>query len=85
MNHTDFSRRQLREVKVIPHSSKNKLIQKEGKTILYLQAPPEKDKANKALIKFFKEEFNQRVRIVSGLKRREKVIEVIRSPLDKSG
>ena len=64
-------------LKVIPNSAENKLVQKEGKVILYLQAPPEKNKANKALIKFFKEHYNQRVRIVSGLKSREKVIEIM--------
>ena len=41
-------------LKVIPNSAQNKLIQKEGKTILYLKAKPENNKANKALIKFFK-------------------------------
>lgn len=66
-------------LKVIPNSAQNKLIQKEGKTILYLQAMPEDNKANKALIKFFKDNYHQRVRIVSGLKSREKVIEILSS------
>ena len=61
-------------LKLIPNLVENKLAEKEGKIILYLQAPPEK---NKALIKFFKEHYNQRVRIVSGLKSREKVIELM--------
>ena len=64
-------------LKVIPNSAQNKLIQKEGKTILYLKAQPEDNKANKALIKFFKDNYNQRIRIVSGLKSREKVIEIL--------
>ena len=66
-------------LKVIPNSAQNKLIQKEGKTILYLKAKPEDNKANKALIKFFKDELKQRVRIVSGLKSREKVIDLLPS------
>jgi len=64
-------------LKVIPNLAQNKLIQKEGKTILYLKAQPEDNKANKALIKFFKDNYNQRIRIVSGLKSREKVIEIL--------
>ena len=62
---------------VTPHSSRNELIEEEGKLKLYLHAPPEKDKANNELIKFFKKEFKLKVEIVSGMKCREKVVRIL--------
>ncbi|MBI4980435.1 YggU family protein [Candidatus Woesearchaeota archaeon] len=63
---------------VTPHSSRNELIEEEGKLKLYLHAPPEKDKANKELLKFFKKELGLKVEIISGLRSREKVVRVLR-------
>jgi len=59
---------------VTPHSSRNELIEENGRLKLYLQAVPEDNKANLALIKFFKKEFGLRVEIISGMKGREKII-----------
>ena len=61
------------KIKVIPNAKEDKLV---GDT-LYLKAVPEKDKANKALIKFFKKNLHLNVRIKSGEKSRNKVIEII--------
>lgn len=63
-------------LRVIPHSSRNELVEEEGKLRLYLKAVPEKNKANMQLIKFFWKEHHLRVRILSGEKSREKVVEV---------
>lgn len=63
-------------LRVIPHSSRNELVEEEGKLRLYLKAVPEKNKANMQLIKFFWKEYHLRVRILSGEKSREKVVEV---------
>ena len=60
-------------LKVIPNSSRTEL---KGEK-LYLKAVPEKGKANLELIKFFKKEFNLKVKIKSGEKSRNKVIEVL--------
>ena len=60
------------KIKVIPNSSRNEL--KEGR--LYLKAVPEKGKANKEVIKFFKKK-GLRVEIKSGEKSREKVLRII--------
>ncbi len=62
---------------VTPHSSRNELIEEDGRLKLYLHAPPEKDKANKELLKFFKKKLGVRVEIVSGMKSREKVVRVL--------
>ncbi len=62
---------------VTPHSSRNELVEENGGLKLYLHAPPEKDKANKELLKFFKKELGLRVEIISGMKCREKVVRVI--------
>ena len=64
-------------IKVIPGSHKDELVEKDNALKLYLQAMPEKDKANRGLITFFKKEFGLVVRIKSGLQRREKVLEVL--------
>ncbi len=62
---------------VTPHSSRNELVEENGGLKLYLHAPPEKDKANKELLKFFKKELGLRVEIVSGLRSREKVVRIL--------
>lgn len=64
-------------VRVIPHAKQPKIIEENGLLKIYLTSIPDKDKANMELIKFFKKEFNMRVRIKSGMKSREKVLEVV--------
>lgn len=65
------------QVHIIPNSSKNEIIgwddeKKELK--LRINAPPEKNKANKELIKFLKKELKCQVEIIKGLKSRNKII-----------
>ena len=64
-------------VKVIPNSSKLELIEEENGLKLYLQAVPDKNKANQELIKFFKKKYGLKVEIVSGMRSREKVLRVL--------
>lgn len=66
------------KVKVNPNSSKNEIREiKDDLIKINLNAPPEKDKANKELIKFFKKKFKLSVRIKSGKTNKEKILEII--------
>lgn len=76
MNISVFIKNNCLNIKVIPNSDRNELVEKEGGLRLYLKARPEKGEANKELIKFFKKEFGLRVEIKSGEKGREKVLRV---------
>ncbi|MBS3124496.1 DUF167 domain-containing protein [Candidatus Woesearchaeota archaeon] len=67
----------LLNIKVVPHSSQNKIKIESGQIKVYLQAPPEKDKANLALLKFLNKECGLKAVIKSGLHSREKVLEII--------
>ena len=63
------------EIKVIPNSSKDEIAEKDGKLIVKVSSPPEKGKANAAVLKLLKEKFGLSARIVSGEKSRRKVVE----------
>ena len=79
MNHniSNFVHNGVIQLHVIPHSSRTELIEEEGKLKLYLQAVPDKNKANLELIKFFKKEFKLKVEIKSGMKSRDKILRII--------
>ncbi|MBI2112072.1 DUF167 domain-containing protein [Candidatus Woesearchaeota archaeon] len=64
-------------VKVIPNSKVEKVIEENNQLKVYLKAQPDKNKANKALIKFFKENYNLSVQIKSGEKSRSKVLSIL--------
>ncbi len=64
-------------LKAIPNASRTELVEHDGQLRLYLHAPPDKDKANLELIKFFKQELNLRVELKSGARSREKVIRIL--------
>ena len=61
------------KIKVIPNAKRTEL---KGDR-LYIKAIPEKGKANREIIKFFKKEFNQRVEIIKGEKSREKILKIL--------
>jgi len=66
------------KVKVTPNSSKTEIKSIENNIVkINVNAPPEKDKANKELIKFFKKQFKLNIRIKSGKKSKEKVLEIV--------
>ena len=73
----NFIKEGLLKIKVTLNSTRTELIENEGKLKLYLKAVPEKGKANKEIIKFFKKEFSLKVEIKSGEKSREKVLKII--------
>ena len=65
------------EIKVKAGSSKN-FVKKEGDSyIVYVKEKAEKGRANKAVIKLLKKYFGRDVRIVKGLKSKNKVIALI--------
>ena len=68
----------LLRIKVIPSSGRTELKEENGRLKLYLKSPPEKNKANLELIKFFKKEFALLVEIKSGATSREKVLRIVR-------
>jgi len=62
---------------VKPNSSKNEVIKiKENEYKVNIKAPPQEGKANIELVRLLKKYFKKQVRIISGLKSKEKVIEV---------
>lgn len=63
--------------RAVPHSSRQELIEENGQLRLYLHSPPENDRANLELIKFFKKEYGARVEIVSGMRGREKIVRIV--------
>lgn len=76
VNLTPFIQNGRLHLKAIPNAKKTFLKEENGTLKLYLNAPPEKNKANKELIAFFKKEYGLAVEIVSGMKSREKVVRV---------
>ncbi|MBW2963709.1 DUF167 domain-containing protein [Candidatus Woesearchaeota archaeon] len=66
------------KVKVTPNSSKTEIKSIENNLVkININAPPEKDKANKELIKFLKKQFKLSVKIKTGKTSREKVLEIV--------
>jgi uncharacterized protein (TIGR00251 family) len=67
-------------VRVVPSSSRNKIVGWYGKQIkIQVQAPPEGGKANKAVLALISREFGFKrsdIEIVSGKKSMDKVVEV---------
>jgi len=72
-----YIKNNLLRIKVIPNASRTELKEVNGELKLYLQAVPEKGKANQAVIKFFKKEYNLKVELKSGEKNRNKVLIII--------
>lgn len=61
-----------------PNSPKNRIIgfdEEKGAYRVEIEARPEQNKANIEIIKFFSKLLKKRVRIIKGLKSREKVLE----------
>lgn len=70
----------LHSIKVIPNSSQNRIIYKDGKIEkVKIQASPDKGKANRALIRLLSKELSipkSSIKIIQGVKSRNKVIEI---------
>ena len=67
----------LLPVRVIPNSSRQDVVEEAGRVKIYLQAVPDKNKANQELVKFFKKQFKLKVEIERGDKSREKVLVIL--------
>ena len=76
MNLSLYIRNNLLSLKVIPNAKRTELKEENNQLKLYVHAPPEKDKANKEVIRFFKKEYNLHLEIKSGEKSREKVLRI---------
>ena len=76
MDLTKHIKNNLLKVKVIPHASQNRILEEHDSLKIYLKAVPEKHNANKELIKFLKEECDLKVRLKTGTKSREKILQV---------
>ena len=64
-------------VKVKPNASVTKIVSEQNNQLtISIAAPPDKNKANIELIKFLSKYFSRKVRIVSGLSSRNKIVEV---------
>ncbi|MCK5450548.1 MAG: DUF167 domain-containing protein [Candidatus Omnitrophica bacterium] len=67
------------EIKVIPKSSREEIVEKNGIIKVYVKVPPDKGKANKAVIELIAEEYNVKkgeVEIIKGQGCRNKVVEI---------
>ena len=68
-------------VKVITGSSKSEIVNEGDVLKAYVRAKPDKGKANKEVVGLIAERFNvpkNMVRIVSGVKSRKKIVEVMK-------
>ncbi len=66
-------------VKIIPNAQKTELreILPDGIQKIAVSALPEKGKANKELIKFFKKTLNKNIKILKGTTHQYKIIEIL--------
>jgi uncharacterized protein YggU (UPF0235/DUF167 family) len=68
-------------VKVIPNSKTDRLVMEEGRSRVYLAISLKDPNSNKALIKFLSGHFfvpKNRISIISGLDKREKLVQVMK-------
>ena len=71
-------------VRVMPNARKDEIISGEDGITVRTTAPPDKGKANRAVMKMLSKHFGARVRLVAGEKSRNKVFEV-EDVVDDSG
>ncbi|MBT3297988.1 YggU family protein [archaeon] len=67
----------LLNIRVVPNSSKQEIIEDNEQIKVYLKSVPDKNKANDELVKLFKKMFRLKVEIKSGAKSRNKVLKVL--------
>jgi len=73
------------KIKAHPSSSKKKIVIEEYSVDIYVNEPPDKGKANKAIIKFLSKSLSipsTSVKIVSGLKSQTKLIKLKNTNLE---
>jgi len=65
------------KIKVKTRQKETKIIsQSEDEIVLAVKSPPEKNKANLEIIKFLSKHFKIKVRIIKGLKSKNKLIDL---------
>jgi len=67
------------EIKVVPGASRGRIVKKDGNIKVYVASPPEKGKANTAVIDLVAKEWKVKknaVNIVKGHRSRNKVVEI---------
>ncbi len=64
------------KVKVKPNSGKQEVEKIDGGYLVHLKKIPEDNKANIELIKLLKKHFKKNIKIIKGLKSKDKMIEV---------
>jgi uncharacterized protein (TIGR00251 family) len=67
------------EIRVIANATKDEIIEGQPLTVK-TKSPAIKGKANKTAVRMLSKYFNSKVQIVSGMKNRKKVIEVLDNP-----
>ena len=66
------------KIRVKTGAQKTQLLGWEGDVLrIAVKAQPKKGKANMEIVKLFKKEFNKEVKIVKGLKSRDKLIDIL--------
>ena len=65
------------KIRVIPNSKNQKIEKSEQGYKVWLKSRAENGKANVELIKLLKRKFNKQVRIIIGLKNKNKIVEVL--------
>ena len=73
----NFSCGDIVEVKAKPNSSKADIEFDGDKLIVHLTSIPDNNKANEELVKLFKKKLKLRVKIIKGLKSKNKQIEIL--------
>ncbi len=64
------------KIKVKTNQPKTEIVEKDKIWKVNVKAKPENNKANLEIIKFFSKLFKKKVKIVNGLKNKEKLLEI---------
>lgn len=63
-------------IKVKTNAKKSEIIEDNGFYRVNVKSPPENNKANLEIIKLFSKKFNKKVKIIKGLKSKEKILKL---------
>ena len=72
----DFHKGKIYDIRVRPNSSQSKIVWDKNikKVIVYLLSVPADNKANEELIKLFRKHLRLKIKIISGLRSKDKKI-----------
>lgn len=66
----------LIKVRVIPNAKDYSIEEEDGVIIVRLKEKPEKNKANQALVRLLTKHYKKKVKIISGFKSNDKIVQV---------